>query len=133
MDGEPISLELDMIYEGCKPGNENTQDMQDVGNVDAVLMPRKLVRKEAQPASFVTLLTTPKKRQTSTNDIIAVPLMPKTKVIKPRIRQIDANIQELSDQATVNQICVLEDACMKPEKSVAVNDLSKYAPCSESL
>ena len=134
VNGEPVPLELDMIYEGFEIGDENTQDIQDVVNADTVMKPGDLLRVAKQPKSLAKMIPTAKRQQLSTQEFLAVSPMPKVRIVKPRpARRVEADIQKFLDQASATQICVLGDACLRPGKSSALNDLSKCAPCSECL
>ena len=128
-EGQPVPLELDLLYEGFKEGSDAARPIGEVTDLAERL--GFLPQIDHQPP-VLEALPCPHKRSRSSNtkDFVAVGPMTNNTVKKARAeRHIPIDVLEAVQQG--HDVCVNGDACRLPGGSSSLIDLEKCAPCSE--
>lgn len=132
-DGQPVPLELDLLYEGFEEGQEGTRPVNEVANGQSIHQLGSLPRISCQPPELDALLSTrrktppTKKRPRTSKDFVAVGPMSNTAKKQSRKSFLDSPPVQGDPMA----ICVEDDLCHRPGGSSSLLDLVKCAPCSK--
>jgi hypothetical protein len=134
--GQPVPLELDLLYEGFEEGLDNARPISDIADKHSICPLGSLPAVNPKPHQFDDLdnmrkkKSSPHKKRTWTSKDVAVgPMQSVTKKVRASHGRISKEVEEAVLEKAESS-CVAGDQCCLPGGSTTLDDLKRCASCS---